>query len=139
MKRALLLLPLFLQLSGCGPSGSGPEKGGISTKVDERLSAEELSRQFTKDRKATNERYAGKKLLLEGTVFKTGFTSNSIHGIDARTVELDGPKADIKCFLKKDERAEDLEKGMKVKVAGSYLKADLYPMLKDCEVEILDN
>lgn len=132
MRTSLFAFLLFL--SACGPS----QEQKITMETDHELTAEGFSREHARDRKRTHQKYDGKKLMVRGTVFKTSFTSDRIHGIDGQIVELDGPKSDIKCFLKNDDRADDLKKGMKVKVAGTYLKADLYPMLKDCQVVILE-
>lgn len=141
----LLLATLFL--AAC--SGGGGSNGKtIDMKVDHEMAANELYSEYQKAKEEKmvdplKEKYEGKKMMVTGKVKGTGRYSIQESGESGNSVRLqvddEGGVADVFGMLKNDDRVDDLQKGMKVKIAGTYSNAFTRPAISDCEVEIVEN
>jgi hypothetical protein len=113
---------LYITLTDCKVVEFGPD-AVVS------ISAAQLTEEFSKDREATNEKYADKTLVVEGVVVQVEFEP----GKGKRSAYLEGndEKADkpvrviAEFHIESQEELSSLKVGQKVKVKGLY-RGDLF-------------
>lgn len=149
-----ILISLFLGtllFNACGGEGSSTkERKGLDMEVHKEMKAKELLQEYQKadeeaefgDNSPLDDKYEGKKLMVTGKIKGKGsymIADSDTSGKNIRLkVDSQGDIDRVVVNLKNDERQDDLEEGMKVKAAGTYIGQFRGPAIHDSKVMVLE-
>ena len=87
-------------------------------------------------------KYKGQTFMVTGTVKSKGSYTDPKNDESGRTLHLevgsDDMLDDVTINLKNDERQDDIDEGMKVKAAGTYVTNYKGPTIHDAKVKIVE-